>query len=271
MCDLYPPDDDDGGQTSKKAMGSLSAELAGAGDGVLPELTIFFSMSGIEAERISQIKQRILQIKLQLALRKAPVWYSTEKRKLGRELAGRGSGREVAEARRQGGKASTARRHGGTAATVLGGGASDDAGRGCWAALDSVGGDEEVSKERCGHDEDCRVCREYGKEFFKRCPPHQLFRDGGSINVYKIWVKFRSRLCRHKRLGHYASGRWAGVFLVVVIFRLIRMAIIQMHRALEMPLVISSHIFFEIISSHIFVPLIAANFLNLSGLKLMCA
>jgi hypothetical protein len=73
MCDLYAPDDDDGGQTSKKAMRSLSAELAGAGDGVLAELTIFFSMSGIEAERISQIKQRILQIKLHLALRIAPV------------------------------------------------------------------------------------------------------------------------------------------------------------------------------------------------------
>jgi hypothetical protein len=49
-------------------------------------------------------------------------------------------GREVAEARRQGGKAATARRHGGTAATALGGGVSDDAGRGCWAVLDSVGG-----------------------------------------------------------------------------------------------------------------------------------
>jgi hypothetical protein len=74
-------------------------------------------------------------------------------------------GREVAEARRQGGKAATTRRHGGTAATTLGGGVSDDAGRGCWAALDSMGGDEEVSEERCGHDEECRVCREYVKSF----------------------------------------------------------------------------------------------------------
>jgi hypothetical protein len=48
-------------------------------------------------------------------------------------------GREMAASQREGAKEARARLEGGKAATALGGGGSDGAGRGRWAALDTAG------------------------------------------------------------------------------------------------------------------------------------